>query len=252
MWRTHQESRGDKLASMDLKTQIIGLVRLQELDSEIYALGNERSAKPQEIKAMETAFELKKQNLMVLEKKSLDLQKQRREKELQLATNVEGVKKLTGQLFSLKTNKEFQIMQQQIADAKADGGVIEEKILISFEESDKIKAQIDSENLKLKDEEKVFLQQKKAVELRSEEIDSRLSQLDAQRKQIIPGIDPKMLQKYERILHSRDGLAMVTVKDNSCGGCHMLVPPQVINLIKMYEHIITCEVCNRILYITGD
>ena len=125
----------------------------------------------------------------------------------------------------------------------------EEKILISFEESDKIKAQIDSENLKLKDEERIFLQQKKAVESRIEEIGGRLNQLDAQRKQIIPSIDPKMLQEYERILHSRGGLAIVTVKDNSCGGCHMLVPPQVINLIQMYEHIITCEVCNRILYI---
>lgn len=237
------------MTSMDLKTQIIGLVKLQELDSEIYALGNEKAAKPQEIKAIEAAFELKKQGLAELEKKSLDLQKQRKEKELELAANGEGVKKLSSQLFSLKTNKEFQTMQQQIADAKADGSVIEEKILVYFEESDKIKTQIDAENLKLKDEEKVFSQQKKAVELRIEEINSRISQLDAQRQQIIPGIDPKMLHEYEKILHSRDGLAMVTVKDNSCGGCHMLVPPQVINLIKMYDRIITCEVCNRILYI---
>jgi hypothetical protein len=188
--------------------------------------------------------------LIALEKKSLDLQKYRKEYELELATNAESVKKLSGQLFSLKTNKEFQTMQQQIADVKADGAVIEEKILISFEESDKIKLEIDSENLKLKDEEKVFLGQKKAVQSRSEEIDGRLNQLDAQRKQILPSIEPKMLQEYEKILHSRSGLAMVTVKDNSCGGCHMLVPPQVINLIKMYEHVITCEVCNRILYIT--
>ncbi len=234
---------------MDLKTQLIGLVKLQELDSEIYALGNELAAKPEEIKLLEAGFAAKKQGLTLLEKKSLDLQKQRKEQELELATNAEGVRKLSGQLFSLKTNKEFQTMQQQIADAKADAAVIEEKILISFEESDKIKAQIDAENLKLKDEEKLFLQQKKSVEMRIQEIGDRLRQLDAQRKQLIPGIDPKMLQEYERILSSRGGLAIVTVKDNSCGGCHMLVPPQVINLIKMYEHIVTCEVCNRILYI---
>lgn len=237
------------MPTMDLKAQISGLVKLQELDSEIYALGIEKAAKPQEIKDIEAAFELKKQDLAALEKKSLDLQKQRKEIELELAANVEGVKKLSGQLFSLKTNKEFQTMQQQIADAKADGSLIEEKILISLEESDKIKVQIDAENLKLKDEEKIFLQQKKAVESRIQEMGQRLSQLDAQRKQVIPEIDPKMLHEYERILHSRGGLAIVTVKDNSCGGCHMLVPPQVINLIKMYERIITCEVCNRILYI---
>jgi predicted nucleic acid-binding Zn-ribbon protein len=208
------------LANMDLKTQVIGLVRLQALDSEIYVLGRERSASPQAIKALEAAFELKKQDLAALEQKALDLQKQRKVQELELAANAEGIKKLSGQLFSLKTNKEFQVMQQQIADAQADAAVIEEKILIFFEESDKIKAQIDSENLKLKDEEKIFLLQKKAVEVRSEEIAGRLSQLEAQRKQIIPDID------------------------------HKIVPPQVINLIKMYEHIITCEVCNRILYIS--
>jgi len=234
---------------MDLKSQLIGLIKLQELDSQIYALNNEKAVKPQEIKVVEEAFELKKQNLVALEKKSLDIQKQRKEKELELAANAEGVKKLSGQLFSLKTNKEFQAMQQQIADAKADGSVIEEAILISFEESDKIKAQIDAENLKLKEEEKIFQQQKKEIELRIQEIGGRLNQLDAQRKQVLPEIDPKMLGEYERILHSRGGLALAAVKDNSCGGCHMLVPPQVINLIKMYERIITCEICNRILYI---
>jgi len=237
------------MVTKDLKTQISGLVRLQKIDSEIYALGNEKKVKPQEIKALEVAFELKKQGLVALENKSLDLQKQRKEMELELASSAEGVKKLSGQLFSLKTNKEFQLMQQQIADAKADGSVIEEKILVSFEESDKIKNQIEAENLKIKEEEKVFLEQKKKVELRIDEINSQLNQLEAQRKQIIPEIEPKVLQEYERILQSRDGLAIVTVKNNSCGGCHMLVPPQVINLIKMYEHMITCEVCNRILYI---
>jgi hypothetical protein len=237
------------LATVDLKAQIMGLVKLQELDSEIYALKNEKEAKPLEIKAIEESFEAKKQNLMSLEKESLELQKQRKEKELELAANAEAVKKLQGQLYSLKTNKEFQTMLQQIADTKADGSLIEEKILISFEDSDKIKEKIEQENIKLKAEEKIFLDEKKKVELRVKEIDERLNQLQAQRKQITPGVDPKMLAEYDKILSSRGGLAIVTVLDNSCGGCHMLVPPQVINLIKMYEHIVTCEVCNRIFYI---
>jgi len=222
-------------------------MKLQEVDSEIYALGNELAAKPLEIKALESFFELKKQNLVILQNKTLEIKKQRNEKELELASNAEAVKKLQGQLYSLKTNKEFQTMQQQIADAKADGSVIEEAILISYEESDKIKAQIDGENLKLKEEEKIFLNQKNKVQDRIKEINGRLAQLEAQRKQMLPAIDPKMLSEYEKILHSREGLAIVAVKGDSCGGCHMSLPPQVINLIKMYEEIITCEVCNRIL-----
>jgi len=237
------------LTVSDLKNQISNLIKIQEFDYQIYSLSAKKADKPQEIKRLSDAFELKKQNLVLLEKQSLEIQKQRKEKELELAANAEGIKKLSGQLFSLKTNKEFQTMQQQIADAKADGSVIEEKILVSFEEADKIKAQIDSENIKLKEEEKIYLQQKKDIESSVKEIDDQLVQLETQRKQIIPEIDPKIFQEYERILSSREGLAIVPVEHNSCGGCHMLVPPQVINLIKMYSHIITCEVCNRILYI---
>jgi len=230
----------------NLKAQLDGLVKLQTVDSEIYALNNEKAIKPSEIKAIEESFELKKQNLVNLQGKSLEIVKQRKEKELELATNAEAVKKLQGQLYSLKTNKEFQTMQQQIADTKADGSVIEEAILLSYDESDKIKLQIDQENLKLKEEEKIFLGQKNKVNERIKEIDSRLSQLDSLRKQTIPGINEKLLNEYEKILHSRAGLAIAEVKDNACGGCHMHIPPQVINLIKMYDKIITCEVCNRI------
>ncbi len=237
------------MSTVDLKAQLLSLVNLQKLDSEIYALNNEKAAKPLEIKAIEEAFEVKKQNLAQLEKNSLEQQKQRKERELELASNAEAIKKLQGQLYSLKTNKEFQTMLQQIADTKADGSLIEEKILLSFEESDKIKAQIEQENIRLKEEEKLFLEQKRKVQIRVNEIDERMNQLRVQRQQIIPGIEPKMLAEYERILSSRGGLAIVPVADNSCGGCHMLVPPQVINMIRMYDHVVTCETCNRIFYI---
>jgi len=237
------------LPASNLKSQIVALVRLQELDSEIYALKNELANKPLELEAIQKAFEAKKQNLAALEQKSLELQKTRKERELELGTNEESIKKLQGQLYSLKTNKEFQVMLGQIQDAKADSSVIEEKILILFEETDKLKKEIEQENIKLKDEEKLSGEEKKKVDLRIKEINDRVNVLEAQRKQAIPEVTPQMLAQYERILHSRDGLALVSVKDNSCGGCHMLVPPQVINLIRMYERVVTCEVCNRILYI---
>ncbi|HLD82516.1 MAG TPA: C4-type zinc ribbon domain-containing protein, partial [Candidatus Omnitrophota bacterium] len=191
----------------------------------------------------------KKAHLAQLEKASLDLQKQRKDRELELAGKEEALKKLQTQLYTLKTNKEYQAMLQQINDAKADSSVIEDAILKLFEQSDKAKVDTEQEKLKVKEEEKFFSGEKKKIEDRIKEIDDRLAQLDALRKQVFPDIEPKILLQYERILSSRDGLAIVSVKDNSCGGCNMFVPPQVINLIKMYQRIITCEVCNRMLYI---
>jgi len=143
-------------------------------------------------------------------------------------------------------------MLHQIEDAKADKSIIEDKILVLLDQGDKIKNDAEAENALLKEQEKLFLAGKEMVEERIEEIDDRLAQLDAQRKQVIVEVDPALLSHYDRILANRDGLAIVKVKINSCGGCNMLVPPQVLNLIKMYERIITCEICNRILYIEDE
>jgi len=237
------------LSTIDLKSQINYLSKLQTIDSEIYALRAEKESKPLEIKALEASFEEKKEHLASLEKELLDLQKQRKDKELELASKEEGTKKLQTQLYSLKTNKEYQTMLQQIQDAKADASVVEDKILELFEQTDSLKTETEREKQRLKEEEKMFLEQKKKLEDRIKEIEDRLAQLEALRIQIMPDIEPKILAQYERILLNRDGLAIASVKDNTCKGCNMFVPPQVINLIKMYERIVTCEVCNRILYI---
>jgi len=233
----------------NLKAQLASLIKLQELDTQIFKLRLEKSLKPAEIKVLEDSFEAKKAHLAQLEKDSLDLAKQKKERELELGAKEEATVKLQGQLYSLKTNKEYQTMLQQIQDSKADASVIEDKILELLVETDKIKVKVEEEKSRIKEQEKVFLSEKAKIELRVKEIEGNLSQLDAQRKQALVAIEPKILSQYERILASRDGLAIVTVKGNSCGGCNMFVPPQVINLIKMYERIITCETCNRMLYI---
>lgn len=240
------------MADLDLKSQLSALIKLQALDSEIYILNHEKAAKPEEIKKLESAFEEKKQALDALEKSAQDLFKQKKDMELELAAKEEGIKKLQGQLYTLKTNKEYNAMLQQIADAKADVSVFEDKILRALDQADKVKVEIENEKQKLQAEEKTQSDVKKTIDCRIKAIDDRLAQLDAQRKQIMPGIDAKIIAQYERILSNRDGLAIVTVKDNSCQGCNMFVPAQVINLIKMYEHIITCEMCNRMLYIEED
>jgi hypothetical protein len=237
------------LTTSDLKTQLGSLIKLQAIDSEVYALNFEKSAKPGEIKLLEDAFEAKKSHMAELEKRALDLQKEKKDAELELGSKEGATVKLQGQLYSLKTNKEYQTMLQQIEDSKADASVIEDKILGLLEKADSLKLEVEQERLKIKEEEKLFLGERNKVDGRIKEIDDRLSQLDALRKQALPGIDPKILAQYDRILLSRDGLAIVTVKGNSCGGCNMFVPPQVINLIKMYERIVTCEICNRMLYI---
>ncbi len=236
----------------DLKKQLTTLIQLQQVDSEIYTLQAEKASSPVRLKAIEEAFEAKKQDLAALEKKMLDLQKLKKERELELGVKEEAGKKLQSQLYALKTNKEYQAMLQQIEAAKADASVIEDKILAVMDETDAARSSVERERQLLQEEEKLMNGQKKTVEDRIKVIDDRLGQLESLRERLLPGIDPVILPRYQRILENRDGLAIVSVKNDSCGGCNMHLPPQMINLIRMYERIITCEVCNRILYIDDE
>ncbi len=240
------------MVTKNLKEQLKTLIELQAIDSEIYILNADKGAKPKEIEALKASFEEKKKILADCEKKSVDLARQKKDRDMELGSKEEGIKKLQGQLYQLKTNNEYKIMLKQIDDAKADASVIEDKILEIMEYADKVKADLEQEKKKIIEEEKVFILESKKIEDKIKEMDGRLAQLDAQRRQVIPGIDKKILSQYERILVNREGLAIVWVEDNSCKGCNMSVPAQVINLIKMYERVITCEVCNRMLYIKDE
>ena len=74
---------------MNLKAELENLIRLQEIDTQIYSLRFEKAAKPAQIKALEEAFEAKKAHLLELEKNALELAKQKKEREAELTAKEE-------------------------------------------------------------------------------------------------------------------------------------------------------------------
>ena len=240
------------MPDVDLKEQIRQLVSLQGIDSQIYTLRREKEGIPLKLKELEDGFTRKKENLAQLEKKGQDLQKQRNEQELELASKEEEARKMQNQLYQLKTNKEYSAKLKEIGGVKADASVLEDKILTLFDESDKLKNEIIKEKQFLAEEEKKTNAEKQELNERDKEIEDKLRQLQAQREQVVKQINGKILSKYERILANRDYLAIAKVKDNACQGCFMQVSPQVINLIKMYNNLVICEVCQRILFIEDE
>ncbi|MCX7927967.1 MAG: C4-type zinc ribbon domain-containing protein [Candidatus Omnitrophica bacterium] len=240
------------MSSTNLKIQLEKLIELQALDGEIYKLNDEKNAIPQQIDNLIKEFEEKKKQLAAIEKEYLNVQKEKKDAELELASKEESIKKLQTQLYSLKTNKEYNAMLVQIQDAKADASLIEDKILESMEKIEQVKSRIDAEKKHLEEEEKKLNAQKQVLIARQKEIEANISLLQSKRNQITPYLEKSILSQYERILRSREGLAIVSVKNNSCSGCNMFVPAQMINLIKMYERLVTCEVCNRILFVTDE
>lgn len=236
-----------------IKDLLAKLVVLQEIDSHIYSLEEENKTKPAEIQKLKDAFEEKKNTLADLDNKQKDLlKKKRKDKELELASKEENIKKSQGQLYALKTNKEYHAKLSEIDGLKADSSVLEEAILKFMEEQDALVKEVEAAKQQLKTEENLFNQEKAKIDERVKLIKEEINQLNSKRSQIAPQVDQKYLTVYERILKNKEGLALAAVKNNACQGCYMTVTHQVVNEIKMFDRLIACEACARILYIEED
>ncbi|MEK6732030.1 MAG: C4-type zinc ribbon domain-containing protein [Candidatus Omnitrophota bacterium] len=235
-----------------IKEQILLLIYLQALDTQIYALNKEKAAMPGQLKAIDNMIEAKKTGIKQTEENLKNIQLRLKEKEGSLQQKEEQIKKLQGQLFQLKTNKEYSTMLGEIGGIKADNSLMEEDIIKFMDEIDAARKKITEEKELLKSEEVKAQKQKEVINAKAADIEARLSEFNEKRNTITPNIEKQVMSRYERILKNKDGLAIVHIEGNSCGGCHMNLPPQVVSDAKMKESIIICGSCLRILYIEDN
>lgn len=240
---------------MNLKEEIKKLAQLQETDSKIYSLRKEKEViLPEQLEKIKNEFEEKKKGLQDFENQAKQLFLKRRERELDLATKEEGVKKAQGQLYQLKSNKEYQIKLTEIASLKADVSILEEEVIKVLDEIEGVDKKLKETKVSLSQEEKKFNEEKEKLNNRIKDIDAEIKSLDDKRNILVKDIDGNVLSRYEKLLNTRSGLAIapVDVDSENCGACHMRVTPQTINEIKMYKNLVLCESCVRILYIAED
>ncbi len=240
------------VTQISIKDQIKKLVDLQKIDAEIYSVNMGLVEKPALIEELRKKFEASKAHLNQLEEKFKGIQLKRKELELEMKAKEDAVAKSNIQLTQLKTNKEYQTKLSEIASIKADQSIIEEKILLSYDEADAIQAEIGKEKAAVGAEETQYLARKKEIEDDISLMEDRIKVLESQRQQQLPGVDRTLLNRYEKILTHKDGLGIAPLNGNACGGCHMNVPPQTINAIRMHDQLIECEICQRIMYLEDD
>jgi predicted nucleic acid-binding Zn-ribbon protein len=240
------------LATPNIKEDIKKLVELQGMDKKIFDAKRELAEAPKVIVALESDFESKKANLKAIEEKRQKLILFQKQKEGDLAAKEEGIKKAQGQLGLLKTNKDYQAKLAEIEGLKADKSLIEEEVLRTMDEIDGSKGPIEAEKTKLATEEKAFQEKKSQISHRTKDLEAQVNNLEGQRKVLSSSVDKKILERYEHILPAKEGVALVRVAHNSCQGCFMHVPHQVINEIQMHDRLIVCENCARILYLEED
>ena len=233
----------------NLKGQIKLLVELQGLDTHIFRFEDELESIPETIRKREEEFKEKNSSLKKLEDDLKALVMKRKEKEGDLEAKEGTIRKYQQQLNQVKTNKEYSALQEEIGRVKADNSIIEEAILNIFDEIDAGNKKIVKEKDFLKSEEAKFNEEKKRLIEESNRIKAELEALKKQREELAAKVDKTILKKYERIIKNKDGLAVVTIANEACQGCFRVMPPQVVNEIKMNNELVFCENCARILYL---
>ncbi len=86
-----------------------------------------------------------------------------------------------------------------------------------------------------------------AAKARMAEIEAKIAELRAERDKLAAAVKPEVLKRYGNI-RMRRGLAVVSVRNGTCQGCNMNIPPQLYIIIQRGQTIETCPSCHRIIY----
>jgi len=224
------------------------LKQLQAIDGQLFTLRRQQEDKPRELEEANARAASQEARVKAAEERLKTLQLAQKEKEGDLQTREGQIKKLQGQLFQVKTNKEYTVMQHEIDALKADNSLLEEMILKAFDTIDQASKDRQREQANLSVQQEQLRIERQRIEQEVATIEEQIAQLERSRKLLIPDVPAPTLETYERVLDIREGLALVPLMNNACGGCHRRLPPQVINQVLLKAALVTCETCNRILY----
>lgn len=240
------------MAVSNVKGLLQKLVAIQKIDAELFSFRREIRQKPEEIADIREKFEVKKALFHKLEARVQELELSKKARELDLKAKEQDLIKADGSLMLLKTNKEYQARLFEIENMKLDKAAIEDAVLRLMDETEKAAKALEAEKVVVADEEAKYLAEKAKIDAVVTKLTEDSADLESRRREALQGVDKEPLAMYERIVENRDGLAIVPVVDNACGGCFMHLPPQVINKLKMYDQLVRCEMCARLMYLQED
>lgn len=158
------------------------------------------------------------------------------------------ITKYERQLDTVKNNREFDALSKEIELQKLDIQISEKKIKEANFSIDNQQRQLEELKAKIESKSANLDAKKKELSFIVAETEKEENELAEKANNIEQVVDAKLLTAYKRIRSTyRNGLAVVHVERNACGGCFGKIPPQTQAEIKLKKKITTCEHCGRIL-----
>jgi predicted nucleic acid-binding Zn-ribbon protein len=224
------------------------LIQLQEVDSSAERARRRLAELPAAEEALTARAAERAAAVAGVKERIAAAQAERRELEKELAMLQARLSKFKGQLMEVKTNKEYQAMQKELAGAEQDIRSHEDRLLDHMEAAEALAAELKSAEAALKAEQAEIAREQQALDAERAAIDRELRQAGERRSAIVANVSPDALALFERVAHGRKGLAVAEARDGLCTVCHVRLRPQVFNEVRRNDALNQCDSCTRILY----
>ena len=244
-----------KTADVDYSMQekIMALYELQKIDSKIDEINKVKGELPLEVQDLEDEMAGMKTRIEHInaEIEELNTLTKQRKREVDQAKIMIGNYK--EQQNNVRNNREFDAITKEIEYQELEIELAEKRLK-------EYSAGVKAKKLQLEEAENLSVERAadlaaKKAELEGIEAETAplVAEYAAQGERVKEKIDERLLASYARIRRNvRNGLAVVTVKRDACGGCFNRIPPQRQVDIRQGKKIIICEYCGRILVADPD
>jgi predicted nucleic acid-binding Zn-ribbon protein len=203
---------------------------------------------PKQIRAVEANVKHREGELEQARAALKNLRKEADAKQLQLKSNEAKIKDLKGKLNAAATNKEYQILKDQIAADQMANSVLEDEILEEFEQIEQFQPKIAEAEQTLAGARQRSEQVHADVGKQQPLIQADIDRLEAELATAEAELPPLVNEVYQRTVRQRGEDALATLEDGACGGCHQQVPLNIQAEVRL-SHPMFCRSCGRLLYL---
>ncbi len=237
-----------KTENLSVESRLRSLYELQTVLSEIDRIKTIRGELPLEVKDLEDNLEGLRTRIANFTAEIEELKVRLSQEKEKISDSQNKIARYKEQLDNVRNNREFDLLTKEVEFQTLEIELAEKHLVDFSRQIENKTAEIKSTEEKISDNEHVLGEKKAELEEIVSETRQDEERLRQQAKDLEPKIDPYTLNAFKRIRkNARNGLGVVYIQRNACGGCFNRIPPQKQLEIKLRKKIIVCEYCGRII-----
>lgn len=231
-----------------VEEKLLSLYNLQKVESKLDEIAILKGELPIEVKDLEDEIQGLRSRETRIEEEINGINEFIEQKKQAIVQSQELIKKYEKQSDNVKNNREYEAINKEIENQTLDLKLAERHIKDANEEiTDKARV-LDSTKKNIATKEANLKVKKGELDKIIAETEKEENECKQMSEKARAAVDPRLLSSFDRIRKNfRNGLAVVPVVRDACGGCFNAIPPQRQSEIRQHKKIIVCENCGRVL-----